>query len=183
MTAAMNRLLLAIAVLIAACAASPVHAEFIGNAFGGQAEENTRAGAARVFEGYQSFYLGMSLLEQRNKGGAKEAFQNAVKRFADGQKEYHAASQLLKGKRFDASRLEAPQNQQLLQFLEPFGGKEGADQAAILQAYANSFSQTIGLVQRVSDANELTLPKFREIQILINRQVLAGTHISRGLGG
>jgi hypothetical protein len=172
--------------LILACAfllqgqINAARAEFIGNAFGGQAEEATRAAAARAFEGYQSFYAGMSQLERRTSGSAREAFQVASNRFQDSRNEYQRAAPLLRGQPFDLSRLEPPQAQLLLQFLGPFGANPTSDQAGILQAYAESFAQTAALVR--DGAQEMTLPRFRQLQMTINRQILVGTFISRALG-
>jgi hypothetical protein len=169
-------LVLTFALLIFSSASA--RAEFIGNAYGGQAEESTRAAAARVFEGYQRFYAGMAQLERRSLGAARESFQIALVSFGDGQREYLRASPLLQGKNFAYSRL-GPQVQLLFQFLGPLGLREGGDEAAVLQAYANSFTQTIALIQ--TGSGEMTMFRFREIQTLINRQILVGTLISLGL--
>jgi hypothetical protein len=159
---------------------SSARAEFIGNAFGGQAEETTRAAGAHAFEGYQSFYAGMSQLEKRSAGAARENFQVALGRFQDSQKEYERAATMLKGKALDLSRLDPPQKQLLLQFLGPFKATETSDQEAILQAYASSFAQTASLIE--DGSKEMTLAKFRQVQLTINRQILVGTFISRALG-
>ncbi len=158
-----------------------VRAEFIGNAFGGQAEEATRAGASRVFQGYETFYAGMSKLEGRAAGPAREQFQKALALFQEGQKEYQNAARLLVGKPFVVSRLEPAQATLLFQFLEPFEAKRESDQAGILQAYAASFSQTVALLR--AGSAEMTLSKFREIQTFINRQILVGTFISHAMRG
>jgi hypothetical protein len=85
----------------------------------------------------------------------------------------------LKGKPFDLSRLQPNEQQMLFQFLGPFKATPASDQAEMLQAYADSFVQTAAIVESASA--EMTLVKFRQIQGEINRQIVVGTLISRGL--
>jgi hypothetical protein len=155
-------------------------AEFIANAFGGNAENATRAAAARAFEGYQSFYGAMSQLERRSPGSAREALQKALGQFQESQGGYRSAADVLEKAPFNVSRLEGNQSALLFQFLGPFGAGPGSDQSAVLKAYADSFNQTITLVR--GGLQEMSLVKFREIQAHINRQILVGTFISRALG-
>lgn len=177
----MHKLISALAVLVLMQAhATSLRAEFIGNAFGGQAEESTRAAASHVFQGYETFYAAMSQLERRSAGSAKEGFQKALALFKQGQAEYQSAAKFLEKKSFDGSRLEPNQLTFVMQFLAPFGGKPESDQAAILQAYATSFSQTATLIE--DGSRDMTLNKFREIQTYINRQIIVGTLVSRAMG-
>lgn len=168
----------ALLVLLAQALDSGARAEFISNAFGGEAENATRAAAAQAFEGYQSFYAAMSLLERRAGNDARPGFQRAVAQFAAGQKGYAAAATFLQGRPFVTARLDPQQRQLLFQFLAPFGANETSDQAAIIRAYAASFERTIALIQPDSS---MSLNRFREIQTFIGRQILVGTLISQSM--
>jgi hypothetical protein len=174
----MRKVALLVYVFLTGFAGGEARAEFIANAFGGEAETTTRAAAARAFEGYQAFYGAMALLERRQASDARPGFQTALSRFQSGQQEYNNAASLLQGRPFDLSKLEPSQMQFLLQFLAPFGVNEKSDQAAVMRAYAATFARTISLIQ--SDS-QMTLARFREIQLFIGRQVLAGTLISQVL--
>ncbi|WP_342724163.1 hypothetical protein AAFG07_34575 [Bradyrhizobium sp. B097] len=155
-------------------------AEFIGNAYGGQAEETTRSAAAHAFTGHESFYAGMAQLEKRSTGEAKQLFAKSVSEFRASREEYSRAAPILRGKPFDMSRLQAPEQQLLLQFLGPFKATPASDQSDMLQAFADSFGQTAAIVENASV--EMTLAKFRQVQAEINQQIVVGTLISRGLG-
>jgi hypothetical protein len=162
------------------CGATSARAEFIGNAYGGQAEEATRAAAAHAFTGHQNFYAAMAQLEKRASGEARGLFSKSASEFRASREEYARAASLLKEKPFDMSRLQPPEQQLLLQFLGPFKATPASDQAEMLQAFADSFMQTASNVEGAS--SEMTLAKFRQIQGDINRQIVVGTLVSRGLG-
>jgi len=159
---------------------TPTKAEFIGNAYGGQAEEATRSAGAHAFTAHESFYAAMAQLEKRSPGEARPLFAKAIAEFRSSREEYARAAPLLRGKPFDMSRLPPLEQQTLLQYLGPFKATPGSDQADMLQAFADSFGQTAAMIESAS--NEMTLAKFRQLQSEINRQILVGTSISRGLG-
>jgi hypothetical protein len=172
----MRSLLFLFIIAFAQCIAPYAHAEFIGNAFGGEPENATRAAASRVFQAYQIFYSGMSSLEQRNVDQAQGRFREALSLFQQGKADYERAANLLAGRPFNLAKLEATQQQILLQFLGPFGANPTSDQASILKAYAVSFERTSSLI---SGDPKLSLVRFREIQAFIGRQILVGTLISQ----
>ncbi len=136
--------------------------------------------AAHAFTGHQNFYAAMAQLEKRTSGEAKELFSKSAAEFRASREEYVRAASLLKGKPFDMSRLQPPEQQLLLQFLGPFKATATSDQADMLLAFADSFVQTASNVESAS--SEMTLARFRQIQVDINRQIVVGTLISRGLG-
>jgi hypothetical protein len=174
--AAVHKLVVGLALCLAVPTAA-AHAEFIGNVLSGAAEQPTRDAASRAFQGFQAFYAGMAQLEQRNAGGARENFLMAVGRFREAQSAYEAAAPLIGGRGFVLSRLDPQQQQALAQFLAPFGASPTSKSDEILRAYAHSFAETAALI----DNGPISLARFRQIQISINRQILVGTLITTGL--
>jgi hypothetical protein len=156
-----------------------VHAKFISNAFGGEAENRTRGAAAQVFNGNQNFYAAMSKLEARSEESANVSFAASIESFSAARKQYENAAPLLRGKRFDISRLQPPQAALLLQFLQPFGASSDSDQGEIIGAYARSFNRTAEFLQ--ANWKGINIERFRNIQTFLNRQLVVGTFISEVL--
>jgi hypothetical protein len=176
----LRRALAFILLMSSFCFASTARAEFIGNAFGGQAEESSRVAASLAFQGLEMFYASMSLLERRARNDARAGFSKSVTLMNAAQAEYMKAATLLDKKAFNFERI-GPQSAALITFLEPFGARrEGATDAQILEAYSKSFLQTAKLIAEGS--NEMSLSKFREIQTFIQRQISIGIIISQAMG-
>jgi hypothetical protein len=168
--------------LLAGALAAPCRAEFIGNAFGGRAEETTRAAAAAAFRGFESFYAGMALLERRARSDAKGNFVKAAQAIGEARKGYTEAASLIEPKPISANYVSDGEFRFMAQFLDSFGLQLTRDtlKRDLLVTYAKTFERTEKLVGTAAD-KDLALKDFQETQSFINRQIIVGTFITNVL--
>ncbi len=153
----------------------PVQAEFIGNAFGGRAEEVTRSAAQLAFIGLEIFYSGMSLLEKKATADARNVLLKSAATFDAASKQYATAADLL-DQPIDWSRLDQIQSRVVDQYLSEFGAKVGSDARETMAAYARSYGQLARAI--VESGPNMDLSKFRQLQFQIDRQIAIGIAIS-----
>jgi hypothetical protein len=169
--------------LLLSLSAPPSKAEFIGNAFGGKAEETTRAAAAAAFGAYESFYAAMALLERRARLDAKNVFLKSAEVMSQARRGYEEAAGLIDPKlKVSTSRASDGEFRAMMQFVEQFGLKLTTEtpRRDLLISYARSFERTEKLISSAS-GRELSLKEFQEIQSFISRQIYVGTLITNVL--
>jgi hypothetical protein len=166
-------------ILSASTATTSARAEFIANAFGGKAEDQTRAAAALAFQGYEVFYASMADLERRARDKARAGFAKSMALMNQAQSGYERAANLLDNTPFNYDKIGPAQTALLVKFLSEFGGRPGDPTRLVFIHYSKSFAQTEKLISEGS--NQMSLAKFREIQIFVQRQINVGTLISQAM--